>query len=139
MPFQTNTTYRFAVMLALTAAFLIVWLNAAAGLISIEDDDPANLLYVGVLAIGFIGAIIARLQPSGLARAMFATALAQASVGAIALMLPNTASSVQIVIVHGIFVALFAGAGLLFRHAARVRYPEAGGPNQVVSASTRPS
>jgi hypothetical protein len=39
--------------LALTAAFLIVWLNVAAGLIGIEDDDPANLLYVGVLAIGF--------------------------------------------------------------------------------------
>ena len=73
-------------------AFLIVWLNAAAGLIGIEDDDPANLLYVGVLAIGFIGAIIARLQPRGLARALFATALAQALVGAIALKLPNTAS-----------------------------------------------
>ena len=29
------------------AAFLIVWLNAAAGPIGIEDDDPANLLYVG--------------------------------------------------------------------------------------------
>lgn len=62
MSLQSSTAYRFAVGLALTAAFLIVWLNAAAGLIGIEDDDPANLLYVGVLAIGFIGAIIARLQ-----------------------------------------------------------------------------
>ena len=88
-------------------------------MIGIEDDDPANLLYVGVLAIGFIGAIIARLQPRGLARALFATALAQAVVGAIALKLPNTASSVQIVILHGVLVALFAGAGLLFRYAAR--------------------
>ena len=104
---------------ALIAAFLIVWLNAAAGLIGIEDDDPANLLYVGVLAIGFLGAIIARLQPSGLARTLFATALAQALVGAIALTLPNTASPVQIVILHGAFVALFAAAALLFRHAAR--------------------
>ena len=119
MHLQGTTAYRFAVGLALTAAFLIVWLNAAAGLIGIEDDDPANLLYVGVLAIGLIGAIIARFQPHGLARAMFATALAQALVGAIALMLPNTASSTQIVILHGIFVALFAGAGLLFRYATR--------------------
>jgi hypothetical protein len=119
MHLQSNTAYRFAVGLALTAAFLIVWLNAAAGLIGIEDDDPANLLYVGVLAIGFIGAIIARLQPRGLARALFATALVQALVGAVALKLPNTASSVQILIVHGVFVALFAGAALLFRHAAR--------------------
>ncbi len=123
MHLQSNTAYRFAVGLALTAAFLIVWLNAAAGLIGIEDDDPANLLYVGVLAIGFIGAVIARLQPRGLARASFATALAQALVGAIALTLPNTASSVQIVILHGVFVALFAGAALLFRYAARKGLP----------------
>ena len=119
MHLQSSTAYRVAVGLALTAAFLIVWLNAAAGLIGIEDDDPANLLYVGVLAIGFIGAIIARFQPRGLARALFATALAQALVGAIALKLPNTAGSVQIIIVHGVFVALFTGAALLFRHAAR--------------------
>jgi len=119
MHLQSNTAYRIAAGLALTAAFLIVWLNAAAGLIGIEDDDPANLLYVGVLAIGFIGAIIARLQPEGLARALLATALAQALVGAVALRLPNTASSVQIVILHGGFVALFAGAALLFRHAAQ--------------------
>ncbi len=123
MHLKSNTAYRFAVGLALTAAFLIVWLNAAAGLIGIEDDDPANLLYVGVLVIGFIGAIIARLQPRGLARALFATALAQALVGAIALTLPNTASSVQILILHGVFIALFTGAALLFRYAARNGFP----------------
>jgi len=124
---QSNTAYRFAVGLALMAAFLIVWLNAAAGLIGIEDDDPANLLYVGVLGIGFIGAIIARLQARGLARALFATALAQALVGAIALALPNTASSVQILILHGVFVALFGGAALLFRSAARMGFPPRAG------------
>lgn len=122
MHLHSRTAYRVAGGLALTAVFLIVWLNAAAGLIGIEDDDPANLLYVGVLAIGLGGAIIARLQPRGLARALFATALAQALVGAIALKLPNTASSVQIVILHGLFVALFAGAALLFRHAGRKGY-----------------
>ena len=115
---ESHSAYRFAVGLALTAAFLIVWLNAAAGLIGIEDDDPANLLYVGVLAIGFIGAIIARLQPRGLARALLVTALAQALVGAIALKLLNTASPMQIVLLHGAFVAMFAGAALLFRYAA---------------------
>ena len=119
MHLQSKTAYQFALGLALTAAILIVWLNAAAGLIGIEDDHPANFLYVGVLAIGFIGAIITRFQPRGLARASFATALAQALVGAIALELPNTASSVQILILHGLFVALFAGAALLFRYAAR--------------------
>src|SRR5688500_3042135 len=127
MRLQSNTAYRIAVGLALTAAFLIVWLNAAAGLIGIEDDDPANLLYVAVLAVGFIGALIARLQPRGLSRALLATALAQALVGAIALALPNTASSVQILIVHGMLVALFAAAALLFRHAAQTAFPPRAG------------
>jgi hypothetical protein len=105
---------------------LIVWLSVAAGLIGIEDDDPANLMYVGVLAIGFIGAITARFQPRGLARALFATALAQALVGAIALQYPNTASPVQILLLHGLFVALFGGAALLFRYAAGERPARAG-------------
>lgn len=124
MHLQSSTAYRVAVGLALTAAFLIVWLNAAAGLIGTEDDDPGNLLYVGVLAIGGIGALIARFQPRGLARVLFATALAQALVGAIALRLPNTASPMQIVLVHGAFVALFAGAAVLFRHAAQTGFPQ---------------
>jgi hypothetical protein len=119
MAFHSRTAYRLAGGLALTAAILIVWLNAAAGLIGIEDDDPANLLYVGVLGIGFTGAVIARFQARGLAYALFLTALGQAVVGAIALSLPNTAGSVQIAALHGLLVALFSGAALLFRHAAR--------------------
>lgn len=127
MHLQSNTAYRLAAGLALTAAFLIVFLNVAAGLIGIEDDDPANLLYVAALAIGTTGAIIARLKPRGLAHASFATAAALALVGAIALRLPNTASSVQIVIMHAAFVALFVAAALLFRHAAQEKFsPHAG-------------
>ena len=118
---QSRTVYRTAAGLALTAAFLIVWMNAAAGLLGMEDDDPANLLYGGVLAIGLLGGIIARFQPRGLAWALLATALSQAVVGAFALNYPNTAGPVQIVVVHGLFVALFAGAAWLFRLAARQR------------------
>jgi hypothetical protein len=125
MHWQSDTAYRFAAGLALAAAFLIVWLNVAAGLMGIEDDDPANLLYAGVLAIGFMGSIIARFRPQGLSHALFATALGQALVGAMALNYPNTASPVQIVLLHGLLVAMFAGAGLLFRYAARERFPRA--------------
>ena len=125
MNLPNDAAYRFAVGLALVGAFLIVWLNVAAGLLGIEDDDPANLLYVGVLAIGCIGAVIARFQPRGLARALFATAVAQALVGAIALNYPNTASPAQIALLHGLFVALFASAALLFRYAARRQLPRA--------------
>lgn len=123
-PPNAGAAYRLGVGLALAATLLIVWLNVAAGLLGIEDDDPANLLYVGVLAIAFGGAIAARLRPRGLAWVSFATALAQALVGAFALSYPNTASPVQILLLHGLLVGLFAGAGLCFRYAWRSRLAE---------------
>src|SRR5688572_13837431 len=75
--------YRTAVGVAVAAALLLVWINLAVGIIGTEDN-PANLMYIGLLAVGFIGALIARFQPQGMARALFATALAQALVAVIA-------------------------------------------------------
>jgi len=49
------------------------------------------LMYIGVLAVGIIGALIARFQPHGMARALFATALAQMLVAVIAPMPPMVA------------------------------------------------
>ena len=118
MRLKSETSYRFAAGIALGTAFLIVWMSIAAGLIGIEDDDPANMLYVGVLVLGFIGTLIARFKPLGMARSLFATALAQALVGAIALTYPNTASALAIALLHGLFVALFVSSALLFRFAA---------------------
>jgi hypothetical protein len=74
-----NSAYRAAVGVAVAAAFILVWMNLAVGIIGTEDN-PANLMYGGVLAVGIIGALIARFQPDGMARALFATALAQALV-----------------------------------------------------------
>jgi CHASE2 domain-containing sensor protein len=85
-------------------------------------------MYFGVLAVGIIGAIIARFQPHGMARALFATAIAQASVAAIALIaglgLPWSPPA-EIILLNGFFIALFAGSAWLFRRAAR-RQPERG-------------
>lgn len=116
---RKKTAFRVAVGLALAASCAIVWLNAAAGLIGIEDDDPANLLYAGVLSVMCGGALLVRMQPGGLAHVMIATAAVQALVTVIALMLPNTASTTEILLVHGAFVLSFAIAGSLFRYAGR--------------------
>ncbi len=116
-----NTAYRSAVGVALAAAFILVWVNGAVGIIGSEDND-ANLMYGGVLAVGVIGAIIARFQPPGMARALFATAAAQASVAVVALVgrLGSPYSGPrEIVALNGFFVALFAGSALLFQKAAR--------------------
>jgi hypothetical protein len=114
--------YRVAVGLALAAAFLLVWINGAVGIIG-SEDNPANLLYGGVLAIGFIGAIVARFHPHGMARALFATALAQALVPVIAFIIwkPSFAEAPGILGVFALnafFVMLFVGSALLFRRAS---------------------
>ena len=70
-----TTAYRSAVGVALAAAFILVWVNIAVGIIGTEHND-ANWMFGGVLAVGIIGAIIARFHPQGMARALFATAVA---------------------------------------------------------------
>jgi hypothetical protein len=126
-----NIAYRFAVGVALAAAFLLVWINLAVGIIG-HSGDLANLMYVGVLAVGIVGAITARFRPHGMARALFATALAQALVAVIALIFGLGSGSppgvLGILILNGFFVALFVGSALLFRYAAREQTPAGAGP-----------
>ncbi len=111
---MTNSAYRVAVGIAVAAALLILWMHGA---VSTEEDSP-GLLFFGVLAVGIIGAIIARFRPQGMARALFATALAQALVAVIAMI--AWAQYVEISILSGFFIALWIGSALLFRKAARV-------------------
>ena len=117
----SNIAYRTAIAVAIGAALFLVWGMAALGVVGVEGD-PADLMFFGVLAIGIGGAIVARLQPDGMARAMFATAAATALVGVIALMLgkhrAEYSSVLEILGLTGMFAALFAGSAWLFRSAA---------------------
>ena len=125
-----NWAYRAAAGVAIAAAFILVWLNLAVGIIG-SEDNPANLMFGGVLAVGFVGAIIARFQPHGMARALFAAALAQALVGVIALIakLGSTGPRwpLDVLALTGFFVGLFVGSALLFRRAARQQSPAGAG------------
>ena len=127
-----NIAYRAAVGVALGAAFLLVWLTGAVGIIGSEDNN-ANLMYIGVLAVGIIGAIVARFRPHGMARALFATALAQALVAMIALIIGlgspwSPPGVLETLILNGFFAALFVGSAMLFRYAARELAPAGAGP-----------
>lgn len=117
-----NVAYRAAVGVAVLAIFLLVWLSLAVGIIGVEGD-PADLMYIGVIAVGIIGAIIARFQPHGMALALFAMALAQGLVVVIALIAGRQHSSIsslaEILGVNGLFIALFLGSALLFRYSAQ--------------------
>ena len=119
-----NTAYRCAFSMAVATAFLLLWLNAAVGVIGNENDD-ANPIILGVLAVGVIGTLMARLQPVGMARALFATALAQVLVAVIALIagLGSTGPRwpQKILELTGFFAALWVISAWLFRKAARGR------------------
>ncbi|UPL49616.1 hypothetical protein [Hymenobacter sublimis] len=111
--------YKLAVGVAVAASLLLVWGNLAVGFIG-SEDNPANLLYAGVLAVGFIGAILAKLQPQGMAKAMFATALAQFAVPFVAMAIwrPELNLGVLwVIVLNTIFAGLWVVAGWLFRRA----------------------
>jgi hypothetical protein len=70
--------------MAVLAAFLTIWVNLAVGMIG-EEGDPLNLMFVGVLLLALAGALLARFRAAGMAKAMLATAAAQAAAGAVGL------------------------------------------------------
>jgi hypothetical protein len=119
-----NGAYRAAVGVALAAAFILVWMNLAVGIIG-SEENPANLMFGGVLAVGVLGAITARFQPQGMARALVATALAQALVAVIALL---AGWGYTALILAGFFVALWLTSAELFRRAAREQGPASAAP-----------
>ena len=117
-----NNAYRAAVGIVAMAGLLLIWINGAVGIIG-DEGNQANMLYFGVLQVGIIGAAIARLQPRGMAIASFVTAVAQAIVPVIALvlwrpLLNEPPGIVGVFILNGFFVALLVIAGSLFKHAS---------------------
>lgn len=114
-----QAAYRSAAGVAIAAALLLVWMNLAVGIIG-SERNPANLMYIAVLAVGAGGAFAARFQAQGMAWAMGAAAIAQALVAVIAMFAhPDANEHLNLLLVTGFFMALFAGSALLFRRAAK--------------------
>lgn len=125
--------YRAAVGIACATGFVLVFINAAAGIIG---DGPVNLMYLGVLAVGFVGALIARFKPRGMALALLATAVIQMLVPVIALVIwkagwqdllidPNSPHPpfhpgiAPVFGLNAVFAMLWVVSGLLFRQAGQ--------------------
>jgi hypothetical protein len=74
---------RAGAAVALAAAFLLVWINLAAGIVG-EEDDPHNAAYFCEVLVAGATAFTAWFRPAGMARAMAATAGFQLLVTALA-------------------------------------------------------
>jgi hypothetical protein len=117
-----TTAYRAAVGVAVVTAVALVWVNAAVGIIG--DDESFNVMYFGVLAIGIAGALIARLKPQGMARALLAMAIAQMLVPLTVLALPSLRGALWeppgpagVFVLNAFFAMLWIGSAWLFRKA----------------------
>jgi hypothetical protein len=125
---EARTAYRLATGLAIGSALFVLWLMGAVGIIGVEGD-PADLMFFGVFAVGIVGALIARFRHRGsaralgMARAMLAMALAQAMVGAVALIAGKHKAAIssvfEILGLTAMFVSLFLGSAWLYWRAAR--------------------
>lgn len=113
-----DLTYRMAVGLAVASGLLLIWANLAVGIIG-DEHNPMNLMYFGVLAVGIIGAVIARFRARGMASALYSTALAQLVVAVIAVFTGLRGSSLaEVFLGNGFFFVLFVLSGLLFQRAS---------------------
>ncbi len=116
-----SLAYRAGSGLAVAAAVLLIWVNGAVGFLG-DEGNPANLMFAGVIAVAVLGSVIAGFRAKGMARAMFAAAAAQVSVGVMAQIMgwssPGDAGLYEVVMGTSVFGALWLLSGGLFRKAA---------------------
>ncbi|RYG49675.1 MAG: hypothetical protein EOO01_12235 [Chitinophagaceae bacterium] len=115
-----NRSFLIATALAIVAALVLMWMNIAVG--GILGDNPANMMYFGVLLIGAAGASMCRLESRGMSHTMFAMAFAIMLVPAIAWMIDTPSASNRIGSLFGLhsaFAIAFVSSALLFGNAAR--------------------
>ncbi len=117
-----NRAYRSAAFIAVLGAFFVAWVNGAVGIIGNEENE-ANLLFFGVLAVAALGSCIARFRARGMALALYATALAQVSVAAFAIATDLGATGPiwprDILVLTAIFSVFWLLSGWLFSRAAK--------------------
>ena len=79
-----NTPYRIGFGLAIVTSFFLVWVNLAVGIIG-SEDNLANLMYLGVLAVVAAGSFASRFTADGMKRTAMSAAALQALIAGLAL------------------------------------------------------
>ncbi len=106
-----NKAYQQATAVAVFGAFIMIWMNLAVGIIG-PEDNPLNLMYEGVVAVGILATIIARFHAEGMFWALVATAVAQVIVAVIAQIEGHFTWVLTV-----IFTMIWLGSAWLFRKA----------------------
>lgn len=101
---SVDRAYRCGMVLAIAGSFLLLWLNAAVGLIG-ADRDPANQVVPLVPLLGLTVALLGRWRVPAMVQALLTMSLAQALLAAL--------------------VQLFGGAGNHAQQPAKLLLPSA--------------
>lgn len=115
-----RSAYRAALALTVASMGFLFVVSLGVGIIG-ADGDPANLLYLGVIALGLSGSLVARLRAGGMAVVLVAMALVQAGIGVYAIVAGlgrPYSGALELLGLTGLFVTLFLAAAWLFHHAA---------------------
>ena len=110
---STSWSYRAGAALGLAAGFFLIWANGAVGYIG-SEDNPYNLLFFGVIAIAFVGSLLAQFRAAGMAWAMGAAGLAHAAIGAGGFPADPITGPITLA-----FTAMWLTSAWLFHRAAR--------------------
>ena len=105
--------YRAGAALASVSALLMLWYGLRMRLAD-GADNPAHLMFCGVLLVGVASVLIARFRPRGMMRSMFAAAGTQAVVALLSLFERQGRGAAVLSV---FFVLLWCVAAQLFRRA----------------------
>jgi hypothetical protein len=126
-----SVTYKVAAAIALGSGLFLIWANLAVGIVG-SENNPINVLYFGVIAIGLIGSVISGFRANGMTYTMFSMA---GSLFLIALIVLITGEAEindfpgrsiwGFWAFHAFFAVQFVIAALLFYSAAKELPPSA--------------
>lgn len=116
--------YKIAAGIFVASSLILIWANLAVGIIG-NEDNPANAMYIIVIAVGIVGSVITRFKPIGMTRTLLTMAAAQMLVPVIALIIwqPQADSMEGLLGILGVFslnaffAVLFISSALLFKRA----------------------
>lgn len=114
----SNWAWRAGAACALAAAFLLVWINGAVGMIG-SEGNANNLLFGIVLLVALLGAIVARFKAPAMSLAMAAAGLTYVLLVPIVVMRTSVPVEMREIVLTLVFAGPWFVSAALFRKAAR--------------------
>lgn len=107
-----SLAYRLGAAVALGLGLLLLWANAAVGIVG-SEDRPINMWFNMIPLVALVAAIVARFRPRGMAVAMAIAAVAQVLAGVVVYLSGHLAW-----VITGVGVAGWLLSAWLFHRAA---------------------